>query len=514
MSRLLLLTAFAVPLTVYAGSFVLSEQSVSGLGVAFASGAAAAEDASTLFFNPAGIVLLDRGELQTAANVVIPSAQFRNEGTRYNLPGTPFDGLLIAGNNGGDAGVTHLIPNLYLTQPVFRNTRYGDLSIGFGMSAPFGLATDYDPGWVGRYASLRSKLTTIDIQPTISYRLFDRLSFGASLDVQRASARLTQAIDFGLAAQPPLGQFFAALPAILANQGVPPAQIPGVIQATQQAYAAAGFIPGGNDGVTELTGDDWTVGFTLGALFEYRKSDDRDSFFQDGRVGFSYRSGMDHTLDGHADFRRVPLITAAGAPVQFPNPTAFQNIFFNQDVTASIDLPDILHFSVYQRFDRQFAIMGDIKWTRWSRLQRVPIVFVNPDTPPTVLNINYEDAVRYAVGLEWYATDRLTLRTGFAYDETPIRSAEFRTPRIPDDNRYFLSAGLRWSPRDWMDIDVGYAHLFVQTARSNFADNQGHALIGSYDAHVDIVNGAVTVRWGGQQRRADPPAGEVSGYRK
>ena len=514
LSRLLLLTAFAVPLTVYAGGFVLSERSVSGLGVAFASGAAGAEDASTLFFNPAGIVLLDRGELQTAANAVIPSAEFRNEGTRYNLPGTPFNGLLIAGNNGGDAGVTHIIPNLYLTQPVFRNTRYGDLSIGFGLSSPFGLETDYDPGWVGRYASLRSKLVTIDIQPTISYRLFDRLSFGVGLDVQRASGRLTQAIDFALAAQQPLGQFFAALPAILATQGVPPAQIPGVIAATQQAYAAVGFLPGGNDGVTEITGDDWTVGFTIGALFEYRKGDDRYSFFQDGRVGFSYRSGMDHTLDGHADFRRVPLITAAGAPVQFPNPTAFQNIFFNQDATASIDLPDIFHFSIYQRFDRQFAIMGDINWTRWSRLQRVPIVFANPDTPPTVLNINYEDAVRYAIGLEWYATDRVTLRTGFAYDQTPIRSAEFRTPRIPDNNRYFLSAGLRWSPLDWMDIDVGYAHLFVVTPRSDFTDNQGHELVGFYDAHVDIVSAAVTVRWGGPQKTAAPHVEEVSGYRK
>ncbi len=497
LSRLLLLTAFAVPLTIYAGSFVLNEQSVTGLGVAFASGAAA-EDASTLFFNPAGIVLLDRGELQLGTNVVIPSAQFRNEGTRYNLPGTPFNGLLIAGNNGGDGGVTHIIPNLYLTQPVFRNNGYGDLSIGFGLSA----------------ASLRSKLVTIDIQPTISYRLVNRLSFGASVDVQRASGRLTQAIDFGLASQQPLGQFFAALPAILATRGVPPAQIPGVIAATQQAYATAGFLPGGNDGVTELTGDDWTMGFTLGALFEYRKDDDRYSFFQDGRVGFSYRSAIDHSLDGHADFRHVPLITAAGAPVQFPNPTAFQDIFFNQGVTASIDLPDIFHFSIYQRFDRQFAIMGDINWTRWSRLQRVPIVFANPDTPPTVLNINYEDAVRYALGLEWYATDRVTLRTGFAYDETPIRSAEFRTPRIPDNNRYFLSAGLRWSPRDWMDIDVGYAHLFMKTARSDFTDNQGHELVGSYHAHVDIVSAAVTVRWGGLHRTAAPLAEEVSGYRK
>ena len=486
-----------LPLAARAGSFVLNEQSVSGLGLSFAGGAAQAEDASTLFFNPAGIVRLEQGELQLGLHAIVPSAEFTNQGSRYNLPGTPFDGLPVTGNNGGDGGVMHVIGNLYLTQPVFRNPKYGDLTVGVGLTTPFGLETDYDPAWVGRYASLRTKLTTIDIQPTVAYRLFDRLSFGAGLDVQRASARLTQAIDFGLAAQSPLAQFYAALPAILAARGVPAAAIPGTIAATRQAYTNAGFVPGGLDGVSEITGDDWSVGFTLGALFEYRKGDDENSCLQDGRIGFSYRSAMDHTLTGDAAFRRVPLITAAGAPVQFPTPTAFQDIFFNQGASAALDLPDIFHFSIYQRFERQFAIMGDITWTRWSRLQNVPIVFENAGTPTTVLNINYQDALRYAVGFEWYACKNLTLRTGFAYDETPIRSPEFRTPRIPDNNRYFVSGGLRWSPKSWMDIDVGYAHLFVAEPRSNFTDSQGHALIGTYDAQVDIVSASVTLRWGG-----------------
>src|SRR5215467_16012557 len=74
---------------VSASSFALNEQSVSGLGVAYAGGAAQAEDASTLFFNPAAIVWLDQGELQLAGHVLIPSATFTNEGSRYNLPGTP-----------------------------------------------------------------------------------------------------------------------------------------------------------------------------------------------------------------------------------------------------------------------------------------------------------------------------------------------------------------------------------------------------------------------------------------
>ena len=151
-----------------AGSFALNEQSVSGLGTAYAGGAAQAEDASTIFFNPAGIALLEQGEFQLGGQFVMPQATFTNEGSRYNLPNTSANGLRISGGNGGDGGVDHLLPNIYLSQPVFRSPQYGDLSVGVGLSVPFGLETDYSPGWVGRYAALRSKLTTFDIQPTIA----------------------------------------------------------------------------------------------------------------------------------------------------------------------------------------------------------------------------------------------------------------------------------------------------------------------------------------------------------
>ena len=241
---------------------------------------------------------------------------------------------------------------------------------------------------------------------------------------------------------------FAALPPLL-------------VAPTEAAYLNAGFFPGGRDGVSEVQGNDWAVGFTLGALLEYMKGD-AQSFFQDGRFGVSFRSAIDHTIEGDAEFRRVPLITAPGAPVQFPVPGLFQSIFFNQDATAQLDLPSILHVSLYQRFERQFAFLGDVTWTEWSRLQQVPIVFSNPTTPSSVLQIKYDDSVRVAGGFEWYACKNFTARLGVAYDETPIAGNDFRTPRIPDNDRIFLGTGFRWSPTNYMDIDVGYAHLFVQ----------------------------------------------------
>jgi long-chain fatty acid transport protein len=480
----------------WAGSFGLNEQSVSSLGSAYAGGAAQAEDVSTIFFNPAGLALLDQGELQIAGQFISPNANFQNQGSHLIAPGTPFNNEPLTGGNGGNGGVDHVLPNFYLSQPLFRSAAYGDLSVGIGLTVPFGLETDYQPDWVGRYAALRTKLTTFDIQPSIAYRFLDRISIGAGLDVQYASARLSQAIDFGEIGAETLAPFYQALPARLAASGVPLTAIPGVVAATERAYSAAGFVPQGHDGVAEVQGDDWSVGFTVGFIFEYLKGHELP-FLQEGRFGFSYRSAIDHTLQGPAQFRGVPSLTAVGAPVQFPFPSALQSVFFNQSASAGLDLPAIYHFSLYQRFLQNFAVMGDIEWTRWNRLQQVDITFNNPATPANVLNLAYDDAVRYAIGFEWYATKQLTLRTGFAYDETPIQSAETRTPRIPDNNRYFVSAGLRWQPCSFVAFDVGYAHLFAQDATVDFTDSLGHNVSGKFGISIDIVSAAITFLWGG-----------------
>jgi len=87
-----------------AGSFGLNEQSVSSLGSAYAGGAAQAEDASTIFFNPAGLALLDHGELQIGGQFISPNANFQNQGSRLVAPGTPFNNEPLTGGNGGNGG--------------------------------------------------------------------------------------------------------------------------------------------------------------------------------------------------------------------------------------------------------------------------------------------------------------------------------------------------------------------------------------------------------------------------
>jgi long-chain fatty acid transport protein len=489
-----------LPRATRAGSFAINEQSVSGLGTAYAGGAASAEDVSTIFFNPAGIALLNHGEFQAAANGILLSGNFTNQGSHLVAPGTPFNGDPLRGSNDGDGGVYKVLPNLYLSQPVFRSPQYGDLSVGIGLSVPWGLEGDYSPGWVGRYQALRSKLTSFDIQPTVAYRLWDRLSLGASIDIQYVSARFSEAVDFGAIGGQVLNSTFFP-------------NVPPIVRGTvETAYANAGFVPQGRDGVSELHGDDWSVGFTLGAIFEYLKGDE-NAFFQDGRFGVSYRSGITHDIQATAEFREVPSLRAPGLPslLQFPEPNALQNAFFNQGATARFELPEIYHFSVYQRFLKRFALLGDINWTRWSRLQSIPVTFSNPGTPATITPLDYQDTLRYAVGFEWHATDSLTLRLGFAYDETPVRSDQFQTPRIPDNNRYWLSTGFQWKPTRWMALDFGYAHLFVENPTINATDSFGHNLRGKIDASVDIVSASITFLWGEPREEAPAPSTEGKG---
>src|SRR6266403_1930975 len=326
--------------------------------------------------------------------------------------------------------------------------------------------------------------------------------------------RLSQAVDFGgIGSNILSSQFFPALPAAFAASGVPAPFIPGFVTATEQAYAKAGFVPLGRDGVAEVHGDDWDVGFTVGVIFEYLKGNEIPCL-QEGRIGFSYRSGIEHDIRGSAQFSGVPVITASEAfsplpgvtlPIPaFPAGNALRNVFFNQNARARLDLPEIYHFSIYQRFLLNFALMGDIELQRWTRLQQIPITFDNPGTPANVLNLQYKDAYRYSVGLEWYATKQLTLRTGFAYDETPIKNATLRDPRIPDNNRYFLSAGLQYKPLPYLAFDVGYAHLFIPDPQVNFNDGQGHILRGKYDISIDILSASVTLLWGGPREAAAP----------
>lgn len=416
---------------VFGAAFQLIEQNVSGLGNAFAGGAAIAEDASTIFYNPAGLTRIST-QASFSAHVIMPSAKYRNQSASRIIP------FPLTGENGGDAGVTGYVPNLYIAYRLNEKT-----GIGLGVNVPFGLATDYPENWVGRYHALKSDVKTVNINPAVAYKITDKLSLGVGLNVQKVEAELSNAIDQKL---------------ILAIAGAPVA-----IWSTAP------------DGFAKLEGNSWAYGYNAGLLYEFTK---------DIRLGISYRSKIDHDLDGYIEFSKIhPLLVS--------NPR-----FQKRAVKADITLPRIISASFYAKLNPKVALMADVSQTGWNAFKELRI---KDDLGNTVslTKENWENTMRYSIGLSYYATDKLTYRLGVAYDETPVPSAEYRTPRIPDGDRRWVSAGLGYKFAKNLSIDLGAAYLFVNTPeidkRANPLDptnenNLRGNLKGSYDADVKILS--------------------------
>src|SRR5436309_13826816 len=138
-------------------AFALQEQNASGLGHAYAGGAAAAEDVSTIFFNPAGLVRLQTMQLVVAANLICPSTKFHDSGSIAAF-GQPL------GGTGGDAGSCAGVPNLYFGVPFTDKW-----SFGIGVNVPYGLKTEYDSDWLGRFQAVKSKVETYNVNPVLSW---------------------------------------------------------------------------------------------------------------------------------------------------------------------------------------------------------------------------------------------------------------------------------------------------------------------------------------------------------
>jgi long-chain fatty acid transport protein len=393
-------------LNALAAGYQIYEQSGSGLGDAYAGAAASAEDASTLFYNPAGLSWLHGSQTVGALQAMRPTADFTNAGSTTPL------GAPARGGNGGDAGSVSIFPNRY-----FATDRFGHgLSTGFGINAPFGLSTQYGPDWVGRYQAIDSGLQVINLHGALSYRVNDMLAVAGGLNFVRANAELSNAVDFGTICVARLG-----------------------------AACGAALVPGNrgriaSDGIGVVEGDDWGVGYTLGAIFEPMPGT---------RLGASFRSKVDLDLAGSARFNNPALGPFA----------ALTGPFTATSVSAGLTLPEVAAFSVFSRLNPRWAVMADVTWTNWSRFEELRVEYDNL-LPDTVVQQNWDDAFRYCVGVTYTMNDAWKFRTGFAYDESPVPDA-FRTPRIPDEDRTWLSFGVAHRISPVGTIDVGYLHVFV-----------------------------------------------------
>lgn len=217
----------------HAAGFFIQEQSVSAGGSAYAGAASNTKDASTLFFNPAGMTKLSGAQANVGVQILVPTGELENTGSTFGGPA-------ISGGDGGNPYNPTPVPSGYAAMPV---SAVDGLWLGIGVTAPFGLANKYDTDYFARFDSRKTKLLTTDIQPSLAYKVNDRLSVGGGLNFQRAEAILTNAV----------------------------------------------FLGGGTVGTSRLEGDDWGYGYTLGAQVNLTPVT---------TLGLNYRSAVSYDLEG------------------------------------------------------------------------------------------------------------------------------------------------------------------------------------------------------------------------
>jgi len=450
----------AVSASAMASGYRFGSQSVAAQGTADAN-AAEANDASTIFYNPAGLSRLDGTQIQFGATVVLPHSTYTDTGsTRFT--GTPTGGT--AAKDYAPDSVT--APSLYLSKKL--NEQW---TVGLGLFVPYGSKINYGPTWNGRFALDSVKLESVTLNPSVSFKLDEHHAFGFGIDAEHMKTDLSQGVD-----------------------------VPGTIAALQSPAAAAQRAAllksivslGGNpatlaaaqDGHGLFNGKDWGYGFNIGYLF---------TLDQNTRFGLAYRSAIAHTLRGGAvwDFSHVttdPIVNAVVAKASNHG---------NSASAVSLRTPESLSANVFHQFDDKWAGMADLTWSRHNRLGDLHIQFPGTTEGDDVIRQQWKNTVRVSLGANYRYDDKLTLRGGVAYDQSPVRSDELRHPALPDSDRHQFSFGANYKLNPQSSIDLAYSYLDFKDAALNYTNQcspsattctgNGETTRGLFKTHLQLV---------------------------
>lgn len=213
-------------------------------------------------------------------------------------------------------------------------------------------------------------------------------------------------------------------------------------------------------GNVTTNGNDFDMGYQLGALYEFTDST---------RVGVGYRSEINHKLKGKmtSSGRSIPLFGART----------------NQKISAKLTTPAMLSMGVYHDVNEKWAVMAEYQRVFWSSFQN--LTFKSQSGGYTISNVkeNWRDTNFYSIGTSYMLDNQWKLRLGLAYDQSAVRYAH-RTPRIPDSDRIWYSAGLGYQYNENLSFDIGYTYIQAHKAKMNTAVTQNLG----YNASADYSN--------------------------
>ncbi|MFI4956973.1 MAG: OmpP1/FadL family transporter [Gammaproteobacteria bacterium] len=421
--------------TAFSSGFALHEQNASGLGEFYAGAGAIAEEASTNYYNPAGLVLLPGTQISISGVNVMSAFTFEGDTEYQTGIGAPYPPTALYSAEGSTAaGTSRLVPAVHISH------RFTDqIAAGFSVTAPFGLATEYSDESIARYQAIESDMYTLNIGPSLAFRVLPWLSLAAGFDAQYAELKVSSAVNY-----------------------------------------AFGYEPSPEtDNISKNHATSWAWGWHAAAMAIISPQ---------SHVGLNYRSNFEHDFSGNSRFKDADgnLITDShvSGTADFP---------WLVDLSGSHAFNDkwtVLGSVAYTNWSSISALTLDNVATSIAGHNAT-----GTSTDP----LNYENSWSAFAGLRYQYNPYVMFKVGGGYDQSPTQD-EDRDLRLPDSNRWIASAGIRVIPPQVknLSLDLAYARIFAndapieksledETTVTNTAD-------GTVTGHADLIGAQISLR--------------------
>ncbi len=440
--------------TASAGGFALREQSTSSQGASFA-GNAASPDLSAMFWNPAAAANKNGTNTESNYSLIVPRADITITSATHPT-NAALNGAIQSpafGNSSGDIGSLALLGASYFS---YQFVNYDpNLFLGLAFNSPFGLKTDLDRGHENYKASVvgrETKLLTLNLNPTMAYRLSNSLSVGVGAQLQYGKGR----------------------------------------------FSFATGLPDGQD--TRFDGTGLAIGATAGLMWKPAAGT---------TIGLGWRSQMSQDLDGA--YINTPGAANGANPalpgglrsvdakttIELPN---IVTLSLRQQVTSNTRLLGTVEWSQWSRL-KELRVVSDGTSSGLASGVLIPnstgaaTIGAVPGTVIGVLPANWSDGWFFALGGEYDVNKQLTVRAGGAYEISPVDAPKKRLIGIPDNDRIWASLGATYKWSETLTFDVAYTHLFVKDGQMDRDSLSGFHVLGNVDASTDIISVAMKTKW-------------------
>ena len=423
MKKVMLKTTLSLAVTmastqIFAAGFAINEHSISGMGTGYAGRSSSADDASTVYGNPAGMSRLTREQVTGGVAFLDAKTDISDASSSPN-----------GGSNKGDMVPFTSVPMGFYVKPIDEHWAFG-----LGVYVPFGLITDYEKGFGGRYFGSKSEVQVITFQPTVSYKFNDVVSIGFGPTINRIDGTLESNLSI--------------------TQAAP-------------------------DGKVKIKGDDTALGYNIGVLVQATDTT---------RLGLTYHSKVKYKLEGNTKVN-YGVLGAVGLSAQ-------QKYDASLKITTPESVDFSVTQAINDRWN-VYAGSTWTRWSQFKKIT-VENSGVQPLLAGQFGEIteeqNWHDTWAYAVGTSYQLNKEWVLRTGLTFDQSPTNNVD-RSPRIPTGDRTIFSIGAGWSPTDDLTIDVAYSYLVEESVKINETNARNQNYTAKYENSANGFGVGATYRF-------------------